>query len=110
VAEACFQASYGYDVRGEVFGSGGMATLGDGRRTGLVFSGAAGRVVETTRSDQDLMGGAYVAELASFVEAVHTGTPAPVTGEDARAALAIALAAATSVREGRPVTVAEVEK
>ena len=33
-AEACFEAAYGYDVRGEVFGSGGMATMGDGRRTG----------------------------------------------------------------------------
>src|SRR4051794_22689525 len=42
VAEACFEAAYGYDVRGEVFGSGGMATMGDGRRTGMVFSGAAG--------------------------------------------------------------------
>jgi myo-inositol 2-dehydrogenase/D-chiro-inositol 1-dehydrogenase len=110
VAEACFEASYGYDVRGEVFGSGGMASLGDGRRTGLVFSGAAGRVVETTRSDQELLAGAYVAELAAFVHAVRTGTAASVTGEDARAAFAIALAAAASVREGRPVAIAEVEK
>ena len=110
VAEACFEAAYGYDVRGEVFGSGGMATLGDGRRTGLAFSGASGRVVETTRSDQELLSAAYVAELAAFVDAVRTGGPAPVTGEDARAAFTIALAAATSVREGRRVTIAEVEK
>jgi predicted dehydrogenase len=34
-AEACFEAAYGYDVRGEVLGSGGMATMGDGRRTGM---------------------------------------------------------------------------
>jgi myo-inositol 2-dehydrogenase/D-chiro-inositol 1-dehydrogenase len=33
-----------------------------------------------------------------------------VTGEDARAALAIALAAAESVRRGRPVRLDEVEK
>ena len=106
VAEACFEAAYGYDVRGEVFGSGGMATLGDGRRTGLVFSGAAGRAVDTVRSDQELLPEAYVAELAAFVDAVRAGTPAPVTGDDARAALAIALAAAESVRAGRPVRVA----
>jgi myo-inositol 2-dehydrogenase/D-chiro-inositol 1-dehydrogenase len=110
VAEACFEASYGYDVRAEVFASGGMASLGDGRRNGLAFSGTAGRVVETSRSDQELMAGAYVAELAAFVDAARAGTPPVVSGEDARAALAIALAAATSVREGRPVTVAEVEK
>ena len=73
VAEACFEATYGYDVRGEVFGSGGMATMGDGRRNGMVFSGAAGRVVDTVRSDQELLADAYVAELAAFVDAVRGG-------------------------------------
>ena len=110
VAEACFEAKYGYDVRGEVFGSGGMATMGDGRRTGMVFSGAAGRSVATVRSDQELLPEAYVAELAAFVEAVRTRSPASVTGEDARAALAIALAAAESVRAGRPVRIDAVAK
>jgi myo-inositol 2-dehydrogenase / D-chiro-inositol 1-dehydrogenase len=110
VAEACFEAAYGYDVRGEVLGSGGMVTLGDGRRSGLVFSGAAGRKVETVRSDQELLADAYGAELAAFVDAVRTGAPAPVGGEDARAALTIALAAAASVREHRPVRIDEVAK
>ncbi|SFK38058.1 Gfo/Idh/MocA family oxidoreductase [Geodermatophilus ruber] len=110
VAEACFEAAYGYDVRGEVLGSGGMATMGDGRRGGLAFSGPAGRVVETVRGDQELFRDAYTAELGAFVEAVRSGGPAPVTGEDARAALAIALAAAESVRAGRPVRIDEVEK
>jgi myo-inositol 2-dehydrogenase/D-chiro-inositol 1-dehydrogenase len=110
VAEACFEAAYGYDVRGEVFGSGGMATMGDGRRTGMVFSGATGRAVETTRSDQELLGSAYVTELAAFVDAVRSGAPASVGGEDARAALAIALAAAESVGAGRPVRIEEVGK
>lgn len=109
VAEACFEAAYGYDVRGEMLGSRGMVTLGDGRRTGLVLSVAAGRQVETVHSDQELLAGAYVAELAAFVDAVRDGAPAPVDGEDARAALAIALAAAVSVREHRPVPVAEVD-
>ena len=108
IAEACFEAAYGYDVRGEVLGSQGMATMGDGRRTGMVFSGAAGRSVETVRSDQELLAGAYVAELASFTDAVRAGTPVPVGGEDARAALAIALAAAESVGAGRPVRIDEV--
>ena len=110
VAEACFEAKYGYDVRGEVFGSGGMATMGDGRRTGMVFSGPGGRAVDTVRGDQELLAGAYAAELAAFVDGVRGGTPAAVGGEDARAALAIALAAAQSVREGRPVRIAEVDK
>ncbi len=106
-AEACFEASYGYDVRGEVFGSGGMATMGGGRRTGMVYSGHAGELSETVRSDQELLSGTYVAELAAFVDAVRTGGAAAVTGEDARAALEIALAAARSVESGRPVSMHE---
>ena len=105
-AEACFEAAYGYDVRGEVFGSGGMATMGDGRadRHGVLRRGRAGwpRPSAATRS---CCADAYTAELAAFVDAVRAGTPAPVTGEDARAALAIALAAAESVRTGRPVRI-----
>jgi myo-inositol 2-dehydrogenase/D-chiro-inositol 1-dehydrogenase len=110
IAEACFEASYGYDVRGEVLGSGGMATLGDGRRTTVTFSGAAGRSIETIRGDQELFAPAYTGELAAFVDAVRTHTPAAVTGEDARAALGIALAAAESARSGRPVRIDEVAK
>ncbi len=105
--EACFEAAYGYDVRGEVFGSGGMATMGDGRKTGMEFSGAAGRLIETARGDQELLTSAYVDELAEFVEIVRTGGSAAVDGADARAALEIALAAAQSVEAGRPVLIAE---
>ena len=109
-AEACFEASYGYDVRGEVFGSGGMAAMGDGRRTGMVFSAAPGQLAETARSDQELLSAAYVAELAAFVDAVRLGTSVPVGGEDARSALEIALAAAQSVETGRPVLIEELAK
>src|SRR4029453_18854424 len=110
VAEACFEAAYGYDVRGEVLGSGGMAEVGDGRRTGMVFSSASGRSVETVRSDQELLAGPYVGELAAFAGAAPAGTPGPGGGEDARAALAIALAAAQSVQTGRPVSIDEVAR
>jgi myo-inositol 2-dehydrogenase/D-chiro-inositol 1-dehydrogenase len=108
VVEACFEAAYGYDVRGEVFGSSGMATMGDGRRSGMVFSGSGGRTVDTARSDQELLHDAYVAELAAFAAAVRGDAPAPVGGEDARAALAIAVAAMESVRTHRPVRIEEV--
>jgi myo-inositol 2-dehydrogenase / D-chiro-inositol 1-dehydrogenase len=41
-AEASFNAVYGYDIRGEVFGSAGMATAGDIRRTTMAYHGAEG--------------------------------------------------------------------
>jgi myo-inositol 2-dehydrogenase/D-chiro-inositol 1-dehydrogenase len=60
--------------------------------------------------DQELFADAYNAELAAFVAVVRAGSAPPVTGEDARAALVIALAAAESVRAGRPMRLEEVEK
>ncbi|MDR6178842.1 myo-inositol 2-dehydrogenase/D-chiro-inositol 1-dehydrogenase [Pseudomonas sp. SORGH_AS 211] len=106
-AEANFQAVYGYDVRGEVFGSAGMLTAGDARTSELVCYGAEGISQTTQRSDAELLRDAYLAELRAFVDAVREGTPVPVGGNDARAALAIALAAIESVQTGQPVAVAE---
>lgn len=106
-AEANFQAVYGYDVRGEVFGSAGMLTAGDARTSELVCYGAEGISQTTQRSDAELLRDAYLAELRAFVDAVREGAPVPVGGNDARAALAIALAAIESVQTGQPVAVAE---
>ncbi|AFM18201.1 putative dehydrogenase [Mycolicibacterium chubuense NBB4] len=90
VAEASFQAVYGYDVRGEVFGSGGVLLAGREPQQ------AAGANIE-------LFGDAYVAQFAHFVDSVQAGTEPSVTGADARVALEIALAARESVETGTPV-------
>jgi len=109
-AEANFQAVYGYDVRGEVFGSAGMLTMGDVRRTHLTSYGAEGIAAECVTYDQDLFHDAYVAELADFTTCVRTGTSPTVTGQDARAALSIALAAVQSVTTGGPVRIDEIKE
>nr|WP_296763713.1 Gfo/Idh/MocA family oxidoreductase [Rhodococcus sp. (in: high G+C Gram-positive bacteria)] len=103
-AEANFSALYGYDVRGEVFGSAGMITAGDGRSTDMTLYGAAGLHVDTARSDTDLLRSAYIGEFTAFVDAIRFGTPSQVTGNDARNALEIALACITSVETGAAVT------
>jgi myo-inositol 2-dehydrogenase / D-chiro-inositol 1-dehydrogenase len=90
IAEASFQAVYGYDVRGEVFGSGGVLLAG----------------LEPQRAatgNTDLFADAYVAQFAHFADCVRTGTEPSVTGGDARVALEIALAARESVETGAPV-------
>jgi myo-inositol 2-dehydrogenase/D-chiro-inositol 1-dehydrogenase len=109
VAEASFSAAYGYDVRGEVFGSAGMVTVGDGARSSLAVSTSAGRSVETVRGDVELFRDAYAAEFAEFTDAVRERRPPSVTGEDARRAFAVALAAIESTRSGAPVAVPEVD-
>jgi myo-inositol 2-dehydrogenase/D-chiro-inositol 1-dehydrogenase len=103
VAEASFSASYGYDVRAEVFGSGGMVTAGDGARTAMVLRDAAGLHQDTARSDVELLVDSYVAELVEFVTAVREGRTPYVTGTDARRALSLALASIESVRRAQPV-------
>jgi myo-inositol 2-dehydrogenase/D-chiro-inositol 1-dehydrogenase len=106
IAEACFEAAYGYDVRAEVFGSAGMATMGDGRRSGMVRSDAGGRSIETVRSFIEMFGEAYTAELAAFIDVVRTEGSPFVSGVDAAAALAVARAAIESAERGAPVRVA----
>jgi myo-inositol 2-dehydrogenase/D-chiro-inositol 1-dehydrogenase len=72
------------------------------------------RLRRAARRNIDLFHDAYVAQLAAFAGSVRTGaTPGPIagpTGEDARAALATALAAIRSVETGGPVRLSEIEK
>jgi myo-inositol 2-dehydrogenase / D-chiro-inositol 1-dehydrogenase len=109
VAEASFSAAYGYDVRGEVFGSRGMVTMGDGARSPLVHSTSTGRHVDTVRGDVELFRDAYTAEFVEFTDAVREGRTPAVTGADARRALVLALASIESVRTGAPVPVDKVD-
>jgi myo-inositol 2-dehydrogenase / D-chiro-inositol 1-dehydrogenase len=109
-AEASFHAVYGYDIRGEVFGSAGMATAGDIRRTTMTYHGPDGVVADTWRRNIDLFHDAYTAELAAFVDGVRAGATLSPDGNDARAALAIALAAIESVDSGSPVRLGAVEQ
>ena len=50
------------------------------------------------------------AAIESWDRAVAFGDPFPVSAEDARAALLLALTADRSMREGRPVAPAELER
>lgn len=90
VAEASFSAVYGYDIRGEVFGSGGVLLAGNSPDD-------AGRV------NTELFADAYVAQFAHFIDSVERGIEPSVSGVDARVALEIALAARQSVETGVPV-------
>lgn len=110
VAEASFSALYGYDVRGEVFGSAGMCTAGDVRTTNMTAYSASGISVDTSRLDSDLLREAYLGEFEAFAEAVRAGGESPVPGMAARTALAVALASIVSVWERRAVELTEVER
>lgn len=99
-AEASFAAAYGYDVRGEVLGSSGMVTAGDGSVTSMRLHDASGRVAATAHGDVDLMIDAYAGELSEFASAALAERTPTVTGEDALAAFAIAQACIDSYQSG----------
>ncbi|MGA7204090.1 MAG: Gfo/Idh/MocA family oxidoreductase [Specibacter sp.] len=111
VAEANFSALYGYDIRGEVFGSKGMVQAGRSTETAARRFTAEGLSADTPRLNIELFKQAYTDELADFAAGLagRPGVPGPGTtpvGVDARRALATALACIESVRTGAPAAVA----
>lgn len=93
------RAGFGYDCRTEIFGSEGALWVGYTRDTPLLHLTRDG-----VRSDHvfwflERFGDAYVAELQDFVAAIVEKRPPRVTGEDGRAALALAYACEASRRE-----------
>jgi len=108
-ADASFQAVYGYDVRAEVFGSEGMASVGEASPIRLVHHSRSGSTQPRPRWFVEVFGEGYAAELAHFVARVRGGQSGPAaTGEDGRAALVMALAALRSVELGRPIRIADI--
>ncbi len=106
-AEASFAATYGYDVRGEVLGSEGMVTMGEGAQSSLRLHNADGRVAATSHSDTELLIDAYTGEFVEFAQAVQAGRAPSVTGDDAFAAFAIAQACIDSMTSGTRAAVAQ---
>lgn len=100
----------GYDVRLEVFGTGDSIVVGQDARSPIrsVEPDAKPRRELAYRDFWDRFEPAYRNELAAFVETVRTGAPSPCSLEEARSALAIALAAELSRAERRPVSIEEV--
>ncbi len=95
---------YGYDQRVELFGSKGLVTGGVPRQ------GRLGAPPEPAGRDEQMerYRTAYRRELEAFAACVRGGETAPVDGQDARWATAMALAAGRSLAESRCVELKEV--
>lgn len=103
------RATYGYDQRIEVLGSGGAVAAENTRLASIEVANADGFTRPPlldffmTRYTE-----AYAAEIGAFVAALRNGTPPPVTGHDGLMALALADAALKSVADARAVRLAEI--
>ena len=105
--ESFRQSGYGYDIYTEVVGSKATLRIGYLRQTALTILSGEGIGHDVVDHFLVRFAEAYLNELRDFVRSVLTASPPRVTGEDARNALAIALAAARSCRDSRTVLVAE---
>lgn len=104
------RATYGYDQRVEVFGSGGVILVSNKKPDEVAVSDGHG-----THAALPLFFfveryvDAYLAEMKAFVEAVQHDTVPLVTGRDGREPVVMAYAARLSYRENRPVLLREVD-
>ena len=104
------QAVYGYDQRVELLGSAGAICSGNNYPNSAIISDA-----HSVRRDLPLHFfveryiESYVAEIVAFVDAILNEKPVPVTGNDGRIPVVMALAAHKSIVEHRPVRLAEIE-
>jgi myo-inositol 2-dehydrogenase/D-chiro-inositol 1-dehydrogenase len=103
------RAVYGYDQRLEVFGSKGSASAGNRTPDAHVLADATGvHEARPLHFFLERYAEAYVLEMRAFVEAVLEDRTPPVTGRDGLQPVIMGLAAARSLREGRPVKLAEI--
>jgi myo-inositol 2-dehydrogenase/D-chiro-inositol 1-dehydrogenase len=104
------KAAYGYDQRVEVFGSKGSASAANDTATTVTLSTEAG-----ITGDKPLYffleryKNAFIDEMQAFVESITTKTPTAVGGKDGLENLLVAMAAGKSLREKRPVAIAELK-
>lgn len=100
------RSGFGYDLRTEIFGSDGALFVGFHQDTPVTRMSETGIVTDHVYFFLERFEQAYIHEIRDFVNAIAEDRPVSVTGEDGRAALAMAYAAEASLRERRPVEVA----
>jgi inositol 2-dehydrogenase len=103
--ESYVQAVYAYDVRTEVLGSKGAVFVGTLQQAPAVFLSASGSAQTLADHFLTRFADAYLAELQDFVQALLQDKPVRVTGDDGLKALAYAVAAENSHKQGKPVKV-----
>lgn len=102
-------ANYGYDIQCNVVGTEASLVIGYLQETAVVTLGKAGSRHDIVPHFPQRFGSAYTAQVVHFVECLLEDKPPKITPSDARAALQASLAATLSHREGRVVTVSEVQ-
>ncbi len=101
----------GYDIRTELFGSGDSVSVGLGPHTPMrsLEPGVPAPAGPAWSMFIDRFRGAYEEELRAFMRVARGEEESACTARDGLAAVRVAVAAARSMREHRPVQISEVE-
>lgn len=104
------QAVYGYDQRVEVFGSKGYVDVKNDFPNSAILSTVDGVTREKPHYFfLERYKTSYIEELKAFTEVVAGDEEPPVSGNDGLQPVLIGLAALKSLKENRPVTIAEIQ-
>jgi len=109
VVQLSRNAVFGYDIRGEVWGTKGSIQIGYFRQTPILVMTEAGITHDVVPYFLQRFETAYLTQIQDFVDKVRTGQNPSVTAHDAIAAMRISLAAGLSQKEGRPVEIREMD-
>jgi myo-inositol 2-dehydrogenase/D-chiro-inositol 1-dehydrogenase len=102
-------ARYGYDQRTEVHCAKGCVQTGNDLIDNTMISSADGVSVEKpTWFFLERYNNAFIAEVVDFINAIANDTEPPAGGKDGLMSVALAVAAAKSLKEGRPVKLSEI--
>jgi predicted dehydrogenase len=103
--ESYASAIYAYDVRTEVLGTKGAVFVGTLQQAPAVFLSSNGSAQALADHFLTRFADAYLAEVRDFVQNLLDDKPVRVTGDDGLKALATAVAAESSIKQGRTVKV-----
>jgi myo-inositol 2-dehydrogenase / D-chiro-inositol 1-dehydrogenase len=109
VVETSRHSNWGYDIRTEVAGAIGKVVVEAPQKTPILFATNFRSSFDHFENFPDRFEAAYRLELESFFSAILEGRSPSPGPEDALETLRLALAAAKSWRESRPVKVSEIQ-
>ena len=111
VIDNCRKAVYGYDQRAEVFGSVGMAAVGNDSQSSSVITSSEGVTGEKPLFFfLERYMDAYGKEIGAFIDAIENNKETPVNVMDGLKPVLMGLAARKSYEEHRPVKISEIEE
>ena len=109
VVQLSRKSVFGYDIRGEIWGTKGSIEIGYYRQTPILMLTAAGVSHDAVPYFMERFENAYLVQINDFVDHFRKGLQPSVTGADAVAALRISLAANLSIQQARTVQLAEIK-